>query len=134
MQIFANYLHKNYQINVWAPWPTPLGIMLDNKLKFNKNAEYVLKKLNKKLGFLKRIGYKMNEFSRILYYKSLIQPHFDYCSVLFHMMDKGWMKKFETIQRKFIKAVKLKKDILNYDDVFKEIKITRVIILILKLM
>jgi len=68
----------------------------------------------------------MNEFSRSLYFKSLIQPHLDYCSLLFHMMDKGWMKKFETIQRKFIKAVKLNKDILNYDDVFKEMKITRV--------
>jgi len=37
-----------------------------------------------------------------------------------------WIKKYETIRRKFIEAVKLKKDLLNYYDVFQEIKITRV--------
>jgi len=57
-----------------------LGVYLDSKLKFNDHGNYIIKKMNKKLGLFRRTYRKLNEESRALYYKSLIQPHIDYCS------------------------------------------------------
>ena len=102
-----------------------LGVIVDDKLKFNKNGEHVLKKLNKKLGFLRRNGFKMNEFSRTLYYKSLVQPHLDYCSFIFNIMDKGWIDKFQIVQNKFIRAIK-RSDNYNYQLIRKELKIVQI--------
>jgi hypothetical protein len=102
-----------------------LGVLLDDKLKFNKNGELVMKKLNKKLGFLRRNGYKMNKDSRVLYYKSLVQPHLDYCSFVFNMMDNGWLDKFQIVQNKFLKAM-IKKDRYNMNELRTELNIVEV--------
>jgi Reverse transcriptase (RNA-dependent DNA polymerase) len=103
-----------------------LGVILDENLNFNANGDYVVKKLNKKLGFLRRQGGKMNEFCRTLYYKSLVQPHIDYCSFILNMMDKGILDKIQKLQNKFIKAIKMKKEISNYETVLSELKIVKV--------
>ena len=103
-----------------------LGIIVDEKLSFNKNSENVEKKLNKKLGFLRRQGCRMDEMSRILYYKSLVQPHLDYCSFLLNMADNKYLKKFQLIQNKFLRAIKLKKRMENHDRIRKELNIVNV--------
>jgi Reverse transcriptase (RNA-dependent DNA polymerase) len=103
-----------------------LGIIVDEKLNFNKNSEIIVKKLNKKLGFLRRQGSKMDEASRILYYKSLVQPHLDYCSFLLNMSEKSFLDSIQKIQNKFIRAIKMKKRMENHDLVRKEINIVNV--------
>jgi len=103
-----------------------LGIIVDERLNFNKNSENIVKKLNKKLGFLRRQGSKMDEASRILYYKSLVQPHLDYCSFLLNMSDKSFMDSIQKIQNKFIRAIKMKKRMENHDLVRKEINIVNI--------
>lgn len=103
-----------------------LGIILDDKLNLNKNAENLEKKLNKKLGFLRRQGSKMDEMSRILYYKSLVQPHLDYCSFLLNMSDAKYLKSFQLIQNKFLRAIKLKKRMENHELIRKQMNIVNV--------
>jgi hypothetical protein len=103
-----------------------LGVILDEKLNLNKNSENIVKKLNKKLGFLRRQGSKMDEPSRILYYKSLVQPHLDYCSFLLNMSDKSFLDSMQKIQNKFIRAIKMKKRMENHDLVRKEMNIVNV--------
>lgn len=103
-----------------------LGVMLDHKLNFNANAENVVKKLNKKLGFLRRQGSKMDEISRTLFYKSLVQPHIDYCSFLINMSDKKFLDLIQKIQNKFIRAIKLKNRMENHELVRKQLNIVNV--------
>jgi hypothetical protein len=103
-----------------------LGVIVDEKLDFSKNSELVIKKLNKKLGFIRRQGFKMNEASRVLYYKSIVQPHLDYCSFLIHMSCKSQIDKMQKIQNKFLRAIKLKKEMSNHDLVRKELNICNV--------
>ena len=113
-----------------------LGVIVDENLSFNLNSENVVKKLNKKLGFIRRQGNKMDESSRVLYYKSLVQPHLDYCSFLLNMSDKKYLESIQKIQNKFLRAIKMKKTMENHDGVRKELNIvnaiTRVNVNILK--
>ena len=82
--------------------------------------------MNKKLGFLRRNAYKMNESTRILYYKSLVQPHIDYCSFTFKMMDKKLLDRMGVIQNKFLRAIKLKKNKLKMELLMKEMNIVNI--------
>ena len=44
------------------------------------------------------------------------------------MMDKSIFKKLEATQRKFLKAIKLNRNLTNHDNVFDELKIVKVAI------
>jgi Reverse transcriptase (RNA-dependent DNA polymerase) len=56
-----------------------LGVLIDSKLNFNDNFNYVLKKMAKKINFLGRIRKKLNKNSKVIVYQSIISPHVDYC-------------------------------------------------------
>ena len=42
-----------------------LGVLIDNRLRFNEHGEYIIKKMNKKLGLFRRISNKLNEENKI---------------------------------------------------------------------
>lgn len=82
-----------------------LGVMLDSKLKLNVHADCIIKKLDKKLGFLWRNKSKLNYDSKITYFKSIVLPHFDICASVLMMCDKGKIDEMEKIQRRFIRLM-----------------------------
>lgn len=82
-----------------------LGVTLDSGMNFNENAEIIIKKLSKKLGFLWRHQSMMNLKSRIIYYKSLIVPHFNVCSSMLLMCNRGLIEKMDKIQKRILRAV-----------------------------
>jgi len=71
--IFENKLKKNV---LGDPMIEIDGILIEkvSQIKY-LGVIVIFKNLNKKLGFLRRQGIKMDEASRTLYYKSLVQPH-----------------------------------------------------------
>lgn len=87
-----------------------LGVIIDNKLKFNDHGESIISKMNKKLGLFRRISFKLNEENKILYYKSIIQPHIDYCSFIFNFMDQRIRDRLQIIQNKCMRVI-------NRDDI-----------------
>jgi hypothetical protein len=42
-----------------------LGVIIDNKLKFGKNLQQIEKKVSKKINFIRRLGNKLKEYSKI---------------------------------------------------------------------
>lgn len=82
-----------------------LGVQLDDKLKFNKYADIIIKKLNKKLGLFRRINGKLNDSCKLIFYKSLVQAHIDYCSFVFDFFDKSYVEKMRIIQNKFLRII-----------------------------
>lgn len=61
--------------------------------------------MNKKLGLFRRIANKLNEENKILFYKSIIQPHVDYRSFLFKMMDLNTINQLQIIQNKCLRVI-----------------------------
>ena len=55
-----------------------LGIMLASDFTWSDHVEYVISKVNQRLGLLRRIKHLLPFTSRLLFYKSLVLPVFDY--------------------------------------------------------
>ena len=88
-----------------------LGVFIDEKLLMVDNLNYVKSKILKKLGLLRRLSEKLNAETKILLYKSVVSPHFDYCpSMLFMLSDSG-IQELQRLQNKFMRNIlKLKRD------------------------
>lgn len=82
-----------------------LGVILDCKLKMLEHCEYIKKIIVKKLGFFYRNHVKMNRSAKITYLKSLVIPHFDMCSSVLLLVDKGKIDELERIQKKFVRII-----------------------------
>ncbi len=72
--------------------------MLDDKLKFEENALYVIKKIAKKNSFLGRIRKKIDLETTKTLYTSLVLPHFDYCSSILFSNNKEIQNKLQILQ------------------------------------
>lgn len=82
-----------------------LGVLIDNKLNFNNNVNYICKKMSKKYGLLCRISKYLNINSKITIYKSIISPHIDYCSSLLFLSNETQLKRLQKIQNKIMRVV-----------------------------
>lgn len=82
-----------------------LGIIIDENLTMKKNYKYVIKKINKKIGFIIRIGRYLSIKTKLSIYKAIILPHIDYCGTLLWGMDKKSLKKFQKLQSRILKAI-----------------------------
>ena len=82
-----------------------LGVLIDNRLRFNEHGDYIIKKMNKKLGLFRRVANKLNEENKVLYYKSIVQPHIDYCSFVFKMMDQQTLNSLQVVQNKCMRVI-----------------------------
>lgn len=51
-----------------------LGIMIDNKLKWNEHVEIIIKKLAREVGLLGRLGSELSNQVKELVCKTLVMP------------------------------------------------------------
>lgn len=82
-----------------------LGVFIDNKLNFRKNTDFVIKKVSKKINFLNRIKYKIPLNQRQLLYKTIVAPHYDYCSSILFLCGEMDFKKLQILQNKGMRMV-----------------------------
>lgn len=82
-----------------------LGIILDNKLNFNAHTEYLRGKIIKKYHVMRRIDKKTTAYSQILLYKSLIAPHFEYCSSILFLLNKNQLNTLQKLQNKIMRLI-----------------------------
>ena len=82
-----------------------LGVIIDDQLKFDSHLEYLCKKMLKKFYVLKRCDKKMNCYSKILFYKSLISPHVDYCSTILFLFSDAQINEIQKIQNRAMRLI-----------------------------
>ncbi len=98
-----NIIYKDIKIKQYSK-VTYLGCSLDETLKGESMALYVIKKVNSKLNFLYRKNRYLSPTLRRLLCNALIQPHFDYaCSAWYLNLNKDLKKKLQTAQNKCIR-------------------------------
>ena len=61
-----------------------LGLILDKKLSFKSHVNEKITKTKKIIGMIKHLSKYLPIKTLVLMYKSLVRPHFDYCSIVFH--------------------------------------------------
>lgn len=99
-----------------------LGVMIDDKMKFNDNVDYVCKKVAKKVGVLSRLARNLTVGARISIYKSVIEPHFDYCSSLLFLSDESAFDRLQKLQNRAMRAVLMCKKLTPIVDMLKALE------------
>jgi Reverse transcriptase (RNA-dependent DNA polymerase) len=82
-----------------------LGIILDNKLNFNEHFENVVKKISNKTWFLSRMKFKLDKSHRTLVYKTMIEPHLQYCSTILFIMSDEKVEKLQKLQNRAMRTI-----------------------------
>lgn len=73
-----------------------LGVYIDQNLNWEFHIKEILKKLASGTSAIKRIrNFVPHEILPTIYNYSLIQPHFDYCSVVWGCYSKGLSQKLQ---------------------------------------
>lgn len=82
-----------------------LGIIIDQHLTLSSHALFVIKKVSKKVYFLRRISYYLSQWSKVLVYKTIIAPHFNYCPSLMLMFSTESFRNLQLLQNKAMRAI-----------------------------
>ncbi len=82
-----------------------LGVDLDNRLIFDIHIENLCKKICSGIGALRRIKPFVPLRSLKMLYKALIQPYFDYCSLLWDTCDKVHKDKLQVLQNRAARVI-----------------------------
>ena len=82
-----------------------LGVQLSDDASFDEQVEKVVKKARQKSGWIFRTFYCRRPAFLKQMFKSLVQPHIDYCSQLWMPLEGVNMDKIEKVLRDFSKRV-----------------------------
>jgi hypothetical protein len=82
-----------------------LGVKIDDKLKFLSHLKYIKNKLSTKLALFRRISKKLDFQTKVVLYKSIVAPHFDYCSSILFSLPNSRIKELQKLQNKFMRII-----------------------------
>jgi hypothetical protein len=72
-----------------------LGVIIDDKLRWNAQVDHVCKIVSKNLFLLSKLQSIITLEARKLYYHAHIQPHFDYASIVWDGLSDALFKKIK---------------------------------------
>ena len=75
-----------------------LGLIIDNRLSWSNHVNELCKKVTSAIGALRRISPLFSQSTAVLVYNSLIQPHFDYCSLVWDGLSDQLSDKLQKLQ------------------------------------
>ena len=83
-----------------------LGIFISSDFKWTHHIEHIVKKVNQRLGLLKRVKHLLPFKSRLLYYNSIVMPLFDYADLVWgDKHNLTLMSSLQTLQNKAAKLI-----------------------------
>ena len=77
-----------------------LGVYVDCNLSWNIHVDKLCKKIASGIGALKRIRPFVPNYTLLSIFKSSLQPHFDYCSVVWGNCSKTLSNKLQKLQNR----------------------------------
>lgn len=103
-----------------------LGVMVDKKLRFRDNTDFVLKKMTKKINWLRRMRNKFDQKTKLLVLKSLIMPHIDYCSTVLFLMCNEEIQLLQKAQNMALRAILKEGPLARTDDMLTRLELMSV--------
>ena len=90
---------NNNILSLGPPARKDLGLVLDSKLTFNEHINYILSKVNKSIGLLRKFQPVLPGSYLLTIYKTVIRSHFDYADVFYNQSYRSlFHEKPESIQ------------------------------------
>ena len=82
-----------------------LGLNIDENLSWKEHIHAISKKVASSIGALKRVRPFISVHTAIKIYKGLIEPHFDYCSVVWDGLSQQLSEKLQKLQNRTAKVM-----------------------------
>jgi hypothetical protein len=82
-----------------------LGVTIDNELYWHKHVNSVIQKVFCKIALLRRLKLFIDSSTLNVLYRSLIQPLFDYCSVVWFGRFNDDMRKLSVLQKRCARVI-----------------------------
>jgi hypothetical protein len=82
-----------------------LEVVIDDKLKFNKNMEMLQKKISKKINFIRKLSSKLSKYCKITLNKAITLPHLDYCSSIPFLAHNSELSYLQKLQNRMIRTI-----------------------------
>lgn len=99
-----------------------LGIVIDEKLNFSRNCEYIEKKVAKKIGFMKRsCKFLMREY-KVTVYRTIVEPHFTYCASIIFLCTITDMNNLQKLQNRAMRFILRRSWDARTKDMLEELK------------
>ena len=99
-----------------------LGIIIDDRLNFEKHINTKVNKANQIMGLIRRTFSFLNESIFLHLYKSIVRPHLEYAVHCWHPMRKKDISSIENVQRRATRMVPTLKG-LTYPQRLQKLKI-----------
>ena len=77
-----------------------LGIIIDNKLDWNSQINYLCTKLSIAIAILNKVKFKLKNKSLVLQYNAFFYSHLNYCSHIWSNTLITKLNKINTLQKK----------------------------------
>lgn len=88
-----------------------LGVLIDDKLNWSSHVNKLTKKIASGIGAIKRVRHLVPQTSLHFIYRALIQPHFDYCNVVWGTCGLTLQDKLQKLQNRAARVLTYS----NYD-------------------
>lgn len=82
-----------------------LGVIVDRKLSFRPNTDFIIKKISKKISMLRRMKKKLDIDTRLLLFNTIISPHYDYCSTLLFLATNNELDQLQRLQNRAMRII-----------------------------
>ena len=82
-----------------------LGVFLDENLSWGAHIKSISRKISSGIGALKRIRPYVPLSLLETIYKSIVQPHFDYCSPVWDNCSQGMLNKLQKLQNRAARII-----------------------------
>lgn len=82
-----------------------LGIIIDDKLNFESNVDYVCKKIGTKICLIGRLKNKLNCQQKIMLYKTLVEPYINYCSSILFLSSENDIERIQKLQNRAMRNI-----------------------------
>ena len=85
-----------------------LGVQLTNTLSWNAHISYICRKLGHSIQILRKLKgiINANDLLIVHVYKTLVQPHIDYCITVWGYAPNCHIKKLQRLQNKIVRILK----------------------------
>ena len=82
-----------------------MGILIDENLNWNQQIDSISKKVSQGIGILRRAKHYISQQSLVTLYKSLVQPYFDYCSLVWGNCTQTCKDKLQKLNNRAARVI-----------------------------
>ena len=82
-----------------------LGVHIDALLDFKVHIQHLVAKLSKYIGLFYKIRHFLPTPTLLTLYKTLFEPHLNYCTIIWGNTNPSFLIKLERLQKKIIRAI-----------------------------